>query len=140
MNYFLGKTSLKRLETCHPAWLEILTEVLKDSPIDIGVVCGGRDEEEQTLCYNAKTSNAKWGESDHNWKLGNKLCSIAVDIAPYSDKIRGYLTDARSYKLMSDHVIKVAARLGYTVDSGVNYTTIVGGDAPHHVLKFRNPN
>ncbi|MDH5525155.1 MAG: hypothetical protein OEY01_14360 [Desulfobulbaceae bacterium] len=145
-NYALGKTSIKRLDTCHPAWWAILHKAIKTSPIDFGVVCGARGEDDQNKALAAGKSNALWGESDHNWMLGNNPCSLAVDVAPYSAEHRNYMwpevvgqsASDEAFKLMSDHIIATAAILGYVVESGANYSAIKGGDKPHHVLKFRS--
>lgn len=111
---------------------------IKTSPYDIGIICGFRGEVEQNKEFDEGDSNARWGQSDHSWRKGNNPCSLAIDFGPYSAKLRNYMWDDReAFKAISDHVIKVAKKLGYTVESGASYSTIKGGDMPHHVLKLR---
>lgn len=146
--FYFGKTSFRRLRTCHPAWGQILTTAIETSPIDFGVVCGHRRRSDQNQAFADNKSNARWGQSDHNFLKGDKPCSLAVDLAPYSAEHRNYMwpevvgqeASNEAFKLMSDHIIAVAAKMGYAVESGANYSTIKGGDRPHHALKFKRYN
>jgi peptidoglycan LD-endopeptidase CwlK len=71
-----SKTSVKRLLTCHPSLQDILTEAIKET--DFTIVCGFRNQEDQTRAFKGGQSKLRWPMSKHN-----KQPSQAVDIAPY---------------------------------------------------------
>ena len=68
-----GKTSKRRLATCHEDLQEILNEVIKY--FDCSVLCGHRGEADQNKAYESGHSKVKWPNGRHN-----KKPSIAVDI------------------------------------------------------------
>ena len=71
-----SKTSLDKLNTCHPDLQKIFNEVIKH--FDCTILCGHRNEEEQNIAYKAGVSKLKYPKSKHN-----KTPSLAVDVAPY---------------------------------------------------------
>ena len=75
MNRF-SKTSLKRLETCHPDLQLICHEAIK--VYDFSVLCGFRDALEQENAFLDGHSQLRWPDSKHN-----KQPSMAIDIIPY---------------------------------------------------------
>lgn len=134
----LGKTSKRRLATCHPVIQKLVSESASDPecPCDFGVVCGYRGKGGQELAYANNRSKAKWGESDHNVKIGDIPYSLAVDLAPYDPEKRDYVwnsTDPR-YEALASHLMSKAESLGYKLEWGGNYTSI--SDKPHYSLKF----
>jgi len=135
MNYTLGKTSKKRLSTCHKTWRKVINLAIQTSPLDFGVVCGGRGKQAQETAYLSGKSLAKWGESDHNFRLGNKLCSLAIDLGPYCHVSRDYVwNDEHAWKVLADHIISCGKRFGHKIEWGGNWKTII--DKPHFVLRF----
>lgn len=83
--YSWGRTSRKRLGTCHEDLQRIADMALSLGIMDITVVCGRRSQEEQDALY-PKYSKVKYPHSKHNTDP-----SIAVDLAPYHP-IYGYLS------------------------------------------------
>lgn len=71
-----GKTSRKRLESCHPDLQRLFNEVIKH--FDCTVLCGERTKEEQDEAYRTGMSTVKYPNSKHN-----NSPSTAVDVAPY---------------------------------------------------------
>ena len=69
-----GKTSKRRLATCHEDLQEILNEVIKY--FDCSVLCGHRGKADQNKAYESGHSKVKWPNGRHN-----KKPSIAVDVA-----------------------------------------------------------
>ncbi|MCK5603166.1 M15 family metallopeptidase [Candidatus Pacearchaeota archaeon] len=134
----LGRTSTRRLSTCCPPVQEIVRAAVKDPncPCDFGVVCGSRGEGGQTAAFESGKSNAKWGSSDHNVMRGDAPYSMAVDLAPYSSKLRNYIWDDEElFAALASHLMSTASRLGYKLEWGGNYTSIK--DMPHYSLLFK---
>jgi len=71
-----SKTSLKRLQTCHPDLQRLANAVLAIH--DCSVLEGYRDEETQNLYYSLGHSKVKFPNGKHNVKP-----SMAIDLAPY---------------------------------------------------------
>lgn len=76
------EVEIKRLATCHP-WLQDLVRRV-NKIIPIFVVCGIRNEAEQTKAFNSKASRVQYPNSRHNRSLllGRDDVSDAVDVAP----------------------------------------------------------
>ena len=72
----LGTVSLSRLTTCHPD-LQILFAVVVEK-FDCAIICGHRDEADQTAAYESGNSQVEYPNSKHN-----SYPSMAVDVAPY---------------------------------------------------------
>ena len=129
-SYFLGRTSKARLVTCHRKIQLIVEDAIKHSTIDFGVVCGYRGEIQQTEAFDDGKSNAEWGESSHNFRQGDKPCSLAVDLAPYSSKIRNYLwDDEEAFKQLYEHIRMTAHKFGVKMKWGGNFASLK--DMPH---------
>ena len=74
--YFFGKKSQDNLDTCDPEIILLCEEVIEI--IDISILCGHRNEQDQTIAFNEKRSKVVWPNSNHN-----VIPSDAVDVAPY---------------------------------------------------------
>ena len=132
--FFFGTTSKRRRDTCHIVWRKILDEAIRTSPLDFGIVCGGRGREAQNKAFSDGNSGATWGESDHNYMRGYKFCSLAVDVAPYCSAINDYIWhDANLWVILSNHIIDTARELGYKIEWGGHYANV---DKPHFALRF----
>ena len=81
MSNKFGRSSMKNMEHLDPRLIPILYAVLKEK--DISVICGYRDEEEQTNAYENDFSSVPWPKSNHN-----KKPSTAVDILLYPQKYK----------------------------------------------------
>lgn len=71
-----GKTSTQRLATCEPDLQHIFNFVIDH--IDCSILCGHRDEADQTKAFIEKKSKVQYPNSKHN-----SYPSKAVDVAPY---------------------------------------------------------
>lgn len=71
-----GKTSLRRLEECHPLLQALFSEVIKY--FDCSVLCGHRPMDEQNKMFEEGKSRLQWPFSTHN-----QIPSMAVDVVPY---------------------------------------------------------
>lgn len=71
-----GRTSQKRLDTCHEEFKIVMPLVIGQLPytcpvngeiiVDCGIICGFRDEDEQEEAFRNGNSKAQFGESMHN--------------------------------------------------------------------------
>ena len=71
-----GTKSTQRLATCEPDLQHIFKFVVKH--FDCAVLCGHRDETDQTRAFDAKVSKVQYPNSKHN-----SYPSQGVDVAPY---------------------------------------------------------
>lgn len=71
-----GPTSRERLRTLHPDLRRILTAVIQHT--DCTIICGHRDEAEQTRAFAEGRSKVEFPHSKHN-----EFPSLAVDVAPW---------------------------------------------------------
>jgi len=132
--YSFGKASLRRLGTMHSRLQHLLWRAMEtwDGDFDWGVVCGFRGEDDQVTAYANGDSMARWGESAHNFMIGNSPCSLAFDIAPYDPTIRNYMWhDRKKFQVLFAHVLAVAQELGMVVKWGASFRSMQNGDLPH---------
>jgi len=103
MNTF-SKTSLSRLETCHPLLQTLFCEILKTD--DCTIICGNRGEKEQNEAYSAGKSGVQFPCSRHN-----AYPSLAVDVAPYpidwADTGRFYMFAGKVKMIASQMIIGI---------------------------------
>lgn len=76
--YKYGTASMERLRTCHSFLQAIFLDVLSLQVIDISIVCGYRNKEEQNKAFAEDKSKVKWPHGKHN-----KYPSEAVDAVPF---------------------------------------------------------
>ena len=97
-----GRTSRKRLESCHKDIQEVFKEVVKH--YDCSIVCGHRGEKEQNEAYDKGNSKVKYPRGRHN-----KFPSNAVDVAPYPID----WADRDGFILFAGFVLGVASQKGF---------------------------
>lgn len=78
--YKLSRAGRLKLETCDERLRSVVRKML--TRMDISVVSGHRNEDEQSSYFNRGLSKRPWPLSAHN-----TLPSRAVDIAPYHNRI-----------------------------------------------------
>ena len=76
-----GKSSQKKLESCHPKLIALFTEVARTCPMESTILVGYRGADEQNKAVADGRSKLKYPKSKHNHKP-----SLAIDIAPYPIK------------------------------------------------------
>jgi len=115
MGFQYGKSSREKLTTVHPLLRQILINVLKMGIMDITIIYGVREKEEQDRLYAEKKSKLKWPDSKHNiqqhwWK------SKAVDAAPFINGKVSYNYNHCCY--LAGLVMGEASRMGIAVRWG----------------------
>lgn len=116
-----SEKSLDKLNTCHVDLITLFREVINHR--DCTVLKGYRDEAEQTKAFAEGRSNARYGQSKHNFKP-----SRAVDVAPYpidwNNKAR--------FDEFAGFVMGIAAQLGIKIKWGGHFEGFY--DGPHFEL------
>ena len=105
-----SKTSKERLETCHQDIQTVMNQVVK--VWDCTILCGHRDEEDQTKAFETGRSKVSWPNSKHN-----KTPSMAVDAAPYPID----WDDLERFRRFAWFVKGVAAGMGIVVRLGADW-------------------
>lgn len=90
-------TSKQRLETCHKDLRLVFNTVV--AHFDNSILCGHRNEQEQTDAFNSGRSKVRWPNGKHN-----KSPSMAVDAAPYPIDWR----DRERITLFAGYVLGIA--------------------------------
>ena len=96
-----SKTSLSKLETCHPVLQDLMHEVIRF--FDIKVIEGYRSNERQESLYFAGKSKIK-NNGKHNRTKGGQPCSEAVDIL-FCPFVRGDWERKDKFERMAGYVL-----------------------------------
>lgn len=118
----LSSLSRKRLSTCHPDLIAVVT--LASERVPMAVICGHRGEVDQRAAFANGFSKKNWPDSPHN-----TVPSRAVDITPLPLDWQDVAAFERVAK-----VVKMAAKeLGVEVEWGGDWKKFK--DRPHFQLK-----
>jgi peptidoglycan LD-endopeptidase CwlK len=112
-----GKSSLQRLNECHPNLQIILNEAIKE--LDFTILCGHRGEDEQNQAFAEKKSQVKFPNSKHN-----SMPSMAADIALYPIN----WNDIAGFNKLMDKVQEIADKKGIKIRLGRSFSF---KDYPH---------
>lgn len=123
MNKFSEK-SLKQLETCHKDLQLIANELIKE--LDVVILCGHRNEQDQTSAFINGFSKLQWPRSKHN-----RLPSEAIDIAPYPINFN----NTEAFLDMCDRIERIAYDLNIKVRMGRDFSF---RDLVHTELVLKN--
>ena len=121
-----GSASHRRLATCHPDLQKLVIAAAED--FDLIVVCGYRDEEEQTIAVRNGASKVHYPHSRHNSQPAE-----AVDLAPWPLRWE----DLERFDQLGAHMEAVASREGIQITWGGRWTKGFI-DRPHFELKERH--
>ena len=119
--YKLGKRSMQKLIGVHPTLAFAVTEAIKVSKVDFGVVDGVRTMDRQRELV--RLGRSKTYDSYH-------LYGLAVDLVPF---LQGRYTwsDDEAFALIDDAMKEVIARYDLSIDNGYD---LWGWDKPHWQL------
>lgn len=126
-----GKTSKRRLETCHEDLQKVMNEAIKY--VDFSVLEGFRDEATQNEYYRQGKSKLKFPQGKHN-----RNPSHAVDIAPYPID----WSDINRFRSVAFFIKGIAISMGIELRLGIDWDGDFKGnerfiDGPHIELKSR---
>lgn len=130
MAWVFSQQSLRHLQTADPRLIEVVMRALDCSPVDFGISCGHRGQDEQTQVYLAGRSTLTWPNSKHNVNP-----SLAIDVFPVLSG-RAQWTRHDLFHLIAGIMIGVSDSLGYRLRWGGAWDGRVNGmdewsDLPH---------
>jgi len=139
--YKFGKTSAKRLLTCHIDIQTIMNKAIENSPIDFGVAEGERSVERQKELFDAGLSkiDGVTRKGKHNYSP-----SLAVDIYPFINGAADWDNETLSFlagfihgiasQLLEEGKISHAIRWGGNFDMDGEILEQSFDDRPHFEL------
>ena len=126
-----SKRSLIQLESCHIVLQRLLRRVIERT--DFTVICGFRNQSEQTKAYEAGASKLQFPHSKHNISP-----SLAVDIVPFPVDFQ----DIDRFKELAAVVkeewalMPESEKLRYRLEHGGDWLTF--SDWPHWQIVFND--
>lgn len=133
-----GSRSIKNLEGVHPSLVQVMTEAIKNSPIDFTITEGVRTVQRQQQLYaqgrtapGVKVTNADGVKNKSNHQPKSDGFGHAVDLYPY---INGavQINAINELKIIATHIKKVAYELGIAIKWGGDWKSPY--DPPHFEL------
>ncbi len=88
MSFSYGKSSSRRLATCHPEIQRLFNSLIQD--YDISIICGHRTEEDQNAAVNSGASKTMFPDSKHNIMPSQGIDAALYPIA-WDDHGRHYM-------------------------------------------------
>ncbi len=135
--YSFSQRSKNNLLFIHPDLVKVMNEAIKNSPIDFIITDGIRSTEEQRKLYNQGrttpgkvVTNADGVNNKSNHQVKSDGYGYAVDLYPFYNG-SAQLNDAKSLKVIADHVKSVAKELGVNIQWGGDWKF---KDYPHFEL------
>lgn len=135
--YSFSQRSKNNLLFIHPDLVKVMNEAIKNSPIDFIITDGIRSTEEQRKLYNQGrttpgkiVTNADGVNNKSNHQVKSDGYGYAVDLYPFYNG-SAQLNDAKSLKIISDHIKSIAKELGVNVQWGGDWKF---KDYPHFEL------
>lgn len=135
--YSFSQRSKNNLLFIHPDLVKVMNEAIRNSPIDFIITDGIRSTEEQRKLYNQGrttpgkiVTNADGVNNKSNHQVKTDGYGYAVDLYPFYNG-SAQLNDAKSLKVIADHIKSVAKELGVNVQWGGDWKF---KDYPHFEL------
>ena len=121
-----GARSLKFLDECHPDLQRVAHEAIRH--YDFSVYCGHRGQAEQEAAFKSGHSNARFGQSPHNFDP-----SRAFDAAPFPID----WDDIKRFNELGEVIKQAGLTVGVPVTWGGDFKSLK--DRPHFELtNWRN--
>ena len=121
-----GTTSKSKLEKVHPILRDICNRVVDE--MDISIVYGYRDQEEQNKLFEKGASKLKFPKSAHN----REPYSFAVDAIPYPQL---WTASKEEFSRMRELFVKHASNVGAEIEPLIIFKD-GNGDWAHVELKL----
>lgn len=133
-----SKASLDKLKGVHPKLVQLMNEVIKETPIDFTIVSGVRTTTEQKALYaqgrtikGSIVTNADGVKNKSNHQAKSDGYGHAIDFCPYVNGKLDWDTHA-NFRIIAAHILATAKCLGIKVEWGGNWKFL---DLPHIELK-----
>jgi peptidoglycan L-alanyl-D-glutamate endopeptidase CwlK len=129
-----SRRSKQRLDTCHPDLIRWAKKLIES--YDFTVLCGYRDQHDQTEAFRLNRTTKRWPYSLHN-----KKPSTAIDLAPYP--VDWY--DKTRFAFFAGYAISIAEQLGIELRWGADWDRDRYSrderliDMPHFELVIKRP-
>lgn len=133
-----SKRSLSNLEGIHPKLIDVLTEAIKNTPIDFTIVEGVRTLKRQSELFSqGRTTKgnivtyADGINKKSNHQIKKDGYGYAVDIYPYVDG-KLYITEKETINYLTEatnHIKSIAKKLNVSIKCGIDWKKPF--DPPH---------
>lgn len=104
--------SMQRLEECDIRLQRIACAAIINSPVDFGITCGHRGEEDQEKACAAGNSKVHFPDSKHN-----SFPAMAFDFVPTPGGHADW-DDVEKFKKIAAHIIAIATRMNVKIRWG----------------------
>lgn len=135
MNF--SKRSIDNLKGVHPDLVKLMTEAIKDSPVDFTITEGVRSAERQQALFKQrpKVTNVDGIIKKSNHQVKSDGYGHAVDLYPfYNGSVQVQDKEViPKLKLIAVHIKSVAKCLGISITWGGDFKSL--HDPPHFELK-----
>lgn len=135
MNF--SKRSIDNLKGVHPDLVKLMTEAIKDSPVDFTITEGVRTAERQQMLFKQrpKVTNVDGIIKKSNHQVKSDGYGHAVDLYPfYNGSVQVQDKEViPKLKLIAVHIKSVAKCLGIPITWGGDFKSL--HDPPHFELK-----
>lgn len=135
MNF--SKRSIDNLKGVHPDLVRLMTEAIKDSPVDFTITEGVRTAERQQMLFKQrpKVTNVDGIIKKSNHQVKSDGYGHAVDLYPfYNGSVQVQDKEViPKLKLIAVHIKSVAKCLGISITWGGDFKSL--HDPPHFELK-----
>ena len=135
MNF--SKRSIDNLKGVHPDLVKLMTEAIKDSPVDFTITEGVRTTERQQMLFKQrpKVTNVDGIIKKSNHQVKSDGYGHAVDLYPfYNGSVQVQDKEViPKLKLIAVHIKAVAKCLGISITWGGDFKSLY--DPPHFQLK-----
>lgn len=135
MNF--SKRSIDNLKGVHPDLVKLMTEAIKDSPVDFTITEGVRTAERQQMLFKQrpKVTNVDGIIKKSNHQVKSDGYGHAVDLYPfYNGSVQVQDKEViPKLKLIAVHIKAVAKCLGISITWGGDFKSL--HDPPHFELK-----
>lgn len=118
--FTFSKKSRVKLDTCHPDLVQVAELALTLSPVDITIVWGFRNEDQQNAMVDSGVSKTPWPTSKHNHMEGDQRMSLAIDFAPW---VAGKIpwNDTHLFSVVAGVVFAAASQIGVSLRWGGDF-------------------
>jgi len=135
----LGKGSIAALKGIHPDLVKVITEAIKDTPVDFTVTDGVRTTAQQKALYSkgrtaggSIVTNADGVKNKSNHQVKADGYGHAVDLYPYVNGKVDFNDSANNLSIIAAHIKATAKCLGIAITWGGDFKSIL--DRPHFEL------